>query len=459
MVPLVPLVPLALAGCASVEGLISDDRLGDACRLSQDDGGVFRDHDAEVTLLRDAVEARIAVTVSGLDDAEVTSLLGESLREGTSLPLAWLTVSAPAGLTLHERSTDDDVDAMARLERALPPLLTPPPPLLPPGPLEMPAAPDPTPPRPSRASSSSSGGGLLGAFVELVTLPFRAAAAVGEALITIPFDLFGARAPFFVGGSSSSSTSSSPPPDPRLPGEAVLPADAWAAAKQRLLDEHAAASAAVDAARMVRHQHLVALTDRLRERCVVVDGTACRRLLLLSRPSVTTRLSVALGSEAAPCQLDDDIAVTTATAMATATATPPVIQTDTRTDSKTDTLDVAVLDAAAARARLKGDVDDADSLEALACHIEVKPRWRRLVKTLGSMQVRLAAGSLAGRGGSTTVASTAIVDVGIRQTVLKGDHVKVVVGGDDGFVGGAIGRFDGHLPLRLEGESITATCR
>ncbi len=462
---LLALVPTGMVGCASVEGLIVEDRLGDACRLSKDDGGFFRDHDTEVALLRDAVQSRITVNVVGLDDAEVGSLLGERLREGKRLPLAWLTVSAPAILTLHEQTIDDDLDAMARLEAALPPLLTPPPPQLPPGPLEMPPAPDPTPPRATR-SSSSSGGGLLGAFVQLVTLPFRAAAAVGEALIRIPFDLFGAHAPYVADGSSASTATTTT--DPRLPGEAILPPEAWAAAKQRLLEEHAAASAAVDAARALRHQHLVALTDRLRERCVVVDGVACRRLVLVSQPSVTTHLSVGLGSETAPCQLDDGLALTTAAAATATTTTTTTTVADPASEAGTsasapvttaDALDVAVLDAAAVRARLKSDVDHADSLDALACHIEVKPRWRRLVKTLRSLQVRLATGSLAGRGASTTVASTAIVDVGIRQTVLTGDHVKVVVGGDDGFVGGATGRFDGALPLRLDGENVTATCR
>jgi len=460
--PLLAVASLTVGGCASVEGLVADNRLGDACRLAHDDGGLFRDRDAEVALLREAVLSRIDVGLVAVDDVEVATVVGEALRDGRTLPLAWLTVGATADMTLHEQAVADadvDVDVMKRLDAALPPLLSPPPPLLPPGPLEMPPAPDPTPPRPS-SSSSSSGGGLLGAFVELVTLPFRAAAAVGEALITIPFDLFGARAPFFDRGSSTSTTR--PPADPRLPGEAVLPAEAWAAAKQRILDEHAAASAAVDAARVVRHQRLVALADRLRERCVVVDGAPCRRLVLLSRPSLTTRLSVALGSQAAPCGLDDDVAVTAALEGPAVSAFTPVTPLDDQAappDQRAAPGDVAVLDAATVRACFKDTVKNVDALETLACHIEIKPRWRRLVKTAMSLQVRLAAGALAGRGASVTVPSAAIVDVGIRQAVLKGDHVKVVVGSDDGFIGGAIGRFDGVLPLRLEGESLTATCR
>ena len=89
---LLALVPTGMVGCASVEGLIVEDRLGDACRLSKDDGGFFRDHDTEVALLRDAVQSRITVNVvaPGFIETDMTSVLNEEVRKGalSQIPVA-----------------------------------------------------------------------------------------------------------------------------------------------------------------------------------------------------------------------------------------------------------------------------------------------------------------------------------------------------------------------------------
>jgi hypothetical protein len=454
------LVLTSTAGCASVEDLIRNDRLGDACRRQQAQDGLDR-ASPEATLLRDAVVARIAVNVDviGVDDA--VGLLGENLRPGASLRLGWLSWQAPADMVLHERdlsgAINDDSEMVAVLDEALMPLPTPAPPSLPPGPLVMPSAPDPSPRR------SSSRSGLLDALVDLVVLPFRIMGDVGSGLMRIPLDLFGASSEAFPGGSSSSSSSAATANDPRLPGEAILPPEAWNRAAQRIRADHAAAVANVNASRAARHRRIVDLADRLRERCVVVDAVECRRLVLLS-PTATTatgHVAVGLGTAGAPCAVDVDVVIT---AIPPAAAPPPrgdgVPQRPAPGSGTTTMIDAAhMLDGGAVHARLMLRQREAAHLSAIACRIEVKPRWRRLLKSSKALQVRIAAGTLAGLGATVTVPAAATVEAGVDVAVAHDDHIKVVVGSDQGFVGGAVGRFDGTLPMVLVGESLTATCR
>ena len=449
------------AGCASVEDLVRNDRLGEACRLQQAQDGLDR-ASPEATLLRDAVLARIAVNVDVIGVDDVVGLLGEDLRPGASLRLGWLSWQAPADMVLHERDIsgviNDDSELVAVLDEALMPLPTPAPPSLPPGPLVMPAAPDPSPRR------SSSRSGLLDALVDLVVLPFRIMGDVGSGLMRIPLDLFGASSPAFPGGSSSSSSSSSSTAnDPRLPGEAILPPEAWNRAAQRIRANHAAAVANVNASRAARHRRIVDLADRLRERCVVVDAVECRRLVLLSptATTVTGHVAVGLGTVGAPCALDVDVV---STAIPPAAAPPPrgdgMPQRAAPGSGNNTMIDVPhTLNASAVHARLMLRQREAAHLSAIACRIEVKPRWRRLLKSSKGLQVRIAAGTLAGLGATVTLPATATVEAGVDIAVANDDHIKVVVGSDQGFVGGAVGRFDGTLPMVLVGESLTATCR
>ena len=448
------------AGCASVEDLIKNDRLGDACRLQQAQDGLDR-ASPEAILLRDAVVAHIDVNIDVIGIDDVVGLLGEGLRPGASLRLGWLSWQAPADMVLHERdisgAINDDSELVAVLDEALMPLPTPAPPSLPPGPLVMPAAPDPSPRR------SSSHSGLLNALVDLVVLPFRIVGEVGSTLMRIPLDLFGASSSGLPGGSSSSSSSSSTANDPRLPGEAILPPEAWHRAAQRIRDDHAAAVADVNASRAARHRRIVDVADRLRERCVVADAVPCRRLVVLSptTTTVTTHMAVGLGKAGAPCAIDADVLVTT---VPPAAAPPPtgdgVTLNAAAGSGSTTTIDVAQrLDASAVHARLRLRHREAAQLSAIACRIEVKPRWRRLLKSSPALHVRIAAGTLAGLGATVTVPAAAIVEAGVDVAVANDDHIKVVVGSDQGFVGGAVGRFDGTLPVVLVGESLTATCR
>ncbi len=446
------------AGCASVEDLIRDNRLGDACRLHQAQDGPDR-AGPEADLLREAVVARIAfdIDVIGVDDA--VDLLGESLRPGASLRLGWLSWQAPADMVLHERdisgAINDDSEVVAVLDEALMPLPTPAPPSLPPGPLVMPAAPDPSPRR------SSSRSGLLNALVDLVVLPFRIMGDVGSGLMRIPLDLFGASSEAFPARSSSSSSAATAN-DPRLPGEAILPPEPWNRAAQRIRDDHAAAVASINASRAARRLRIVELADRLRERCIVADGVPCRRLVLLSptTTTVTAHMAVGLGKAGAPCAIDVDVLTTTVPPAFVPPPTGDGVDKSATASGITTMIDVAKrLDASAVQARLTLRHREAAQLSAIACRVELKPRWRRLLQSSKALQVRIAVGTLAGLGATLTVPAAGTVEIGIDAAVAKDDHIKVVVGSDQGFIGGAVGRFDGALPLLLVGESLTATCR
>ncbi len=462
-------------GCASVAGHLEAGRLYEACALANDGAGPFEDQFEAVDAVYAAVSTSLRLDVSPMSTSELTALLGEAPREDVHLSVITITLSAPSSMVVHERAAagalvDDDV--LRALRNALPPLNDPPPVLLPPGPLVLPDPPDPSP-QPTQGGGGRRRRGLIDAFVDLVTLPFTIVGAVTEALVRIPFDLFGTVVPR---GTTTSNPKAAT--EPRIPGEAILPPDAFAAEKARLEAEHAAATAATAAARAARAERLTAVADRFRARCVIEDGTPCERLVIATGP-VSLTVSVGLkntqstghdgGDEG--CGLSD-ITVQPSTSMAgwlVSSALPPPVDPYARPALKVPparrvihAIDVAALDDDAVNARLKGTASSATLIPEIACAVSVKPAWRRFLGAGAKappMTVRIAAGHDVGIGATLTPKAALKFSVGAALPVHVGDHVKVVVAGDNGYVGGVVGVFDGTLPIVLNGTSVQARCR
>ncbi len=454
---------IGAGGCATVSGHLEAGRLYDACVLANDGGGAFEEDYEAQDAVTAAVAAAVHLEVAPLSSSELTALLGEAPRDDVNLLVARLKLAAPAEMVVHEErcygALDDD-DTLRMLHHVLPSIDDPPPLLLPPGPLVIPEPPEPRPPAPSGGGGRRRGG-LMDAFVGLVTLPFQIVGAVAEALIRIPFDLFGGAVPRGTQASSPQREKN------RMPGEAILPQGAFDAEKARLEAEHAAAVADAAAARDARAVRLAAVADRFRARCVV-DGAPCERLVIGTGPlsmAVWVGIRGPSGAPADGCPVAGPVTAQSTTSMSgwpVSSPLPPAWATPTSPptsrEKATAPADVDALADDVVAARVKSTAKAATVLPELACAVRVDAKWRRFVKS-GELTVRLAAGRDVGVGATLNPKAALNFSVGAAVPVHIGDHVKLVVAGEGGYVGGAVGVFDGALPIRLDGANVQATCR
>ena len=245
-----------------------------------------------------------------------------------------------------------------------------------------------------------------------------------------------------------------------MAGEAVLPEAAWQQVKLEIQTAHAAAIAEVEAQRTARRTRLLPLVERLNLPCHIENGRTCQSLVVIDpRARVELSLRAGLGTPQAPCDLVDTInllaprPVTMTVALATATATvrKPI--------PAAAPADAAPIVNASARFRASKAARALERVDGLVCEVQVRQRWWRLLNHEERLHARLAAGQTLGVGTTVELPPARKFVIGSSVIVNAGDHVKLVLAVGDGYLGGALTRFDGKLPFVLQSDSFKATCR